>query len=54
MRIPALSGASREGTLFFHFGGPGLHPRDFLPELRRRWSSYDADDALHGGKRLLA
>ncbi|GAA0904071.1 alpha/beta hydrolase [Rothia nasimurium] len=54
MRIPAMRSDVREGAIFFHFGGPGLHPRDFLPSMIARWETYDAADPLHGDKRRIA
>ncbi|MBB3226536.1 pimeloyl-ACP methyl ester carboxylesterase [Luteibacter sp. Sphag1AF] len=54
IRVTAADPQRREGTIFYHPGGPGSEPSGPLIELAELWSITDAADPIHGGQRELA
>ncbi|SEO32661.1 alpha/beta hydrolase fold [Luteibacter sp. UNC138MFCol5.1] len=54
VRVRAGEMSQRQGTIFFHFGGPGANPLDFLPQVAATWALASPDSAIDGDKRRLA
>lgn len=54
IRIRAGVPASKAGTLFFNFGGPGAHPAHYLPHVAATWDLASPESALDGDKHRLA
>lgn len=54
IRIRAGQPALREGAIFFHVGGPGMHPGKLLRSMGEAWSGMDYADPDEGDKRRLA
>lgn len=54
VRIRAAVPTQREGALFFHMGGPGLHPGKLLRLIGEAWSRMSADRPNERDKRSLS
>lgn len=54
IRAKALDTTKREGAFFFHIGGPGGNPRDFIIAAASKWSLADSADAISGWQRQLS
>jgi pimeloyl-ACP methyl ester carboxylesterase len=54
IRAKALDTAKREGALFFHIGGPGGNPRDFIIAAASKWPLAKRDDPITGWQRKVA
>jgi len=54
IRIRAGQPSLREGAIFFHVGGPGMHPGKLLRSMGQAWSGMDYADPDEGDKRRLA
>jgi pimeloyl-ACP methyl ester carboxylesterase len=48
IRARALDATRRKGAYFFHVGGPGGNPRDFILSIGAKWASADASDPIAG------
>lgn len=53
IRARALDATKREGAYFFHIGGPGGNPRDFIIAAASKWSLVDSEQALVGWQRQV-
>ncbi|MGA7439291.1 MAG: alpha/beta hydrolase [Luteibacter sp.] len=54
VRARALDPAQRQGAYFFHIGGPGGNPRDFILSIASKWTTTEAGDAIAGWQRRLS
>jgi pimeloyl-ACP methyl ester carboxylesterase len=54
VRARALDPAQRRGAYFFHIGGPGGNPRDFILSIASKWATGDAADPITGWQRKLS
>ena len=54
LRVRAARPAIREGTIFYHPGGPGADPMSSLMKLAQRWGSIDVTDPDLGDLKLLS
>jgi pimeloyl-ACP methyl ester carboxylesterase len=54
VRARALDPAQRKGAYFFHIGGPGGNPRDFILSIAAKWGATEAGDAIAGWQRKLS
>ncbi|HEY4091796.1 MAG TPA: alpha/beta fold hydrolase [Luteibacter sp.] len=54
VRAKALDPAQRKGAYFFHIGGPGGNPRDFILSIGAKWATAEASDPIAGWQRTLS
>ncbi|UPG90315.1 alpha/beta hydrolase [Luteibacter aegosomaticola] len=54
IRARALDTPKREGAYFFHIGGPGGNPGDFIIAAASKWSLADSTHAVTGWQRKVA